>query len=81
VGFRSKKRDGVEEAEYLDVIIRNAKRLQGLTEDILDVTRIESKLLNLNKESFNLNDMILSVVTDLNNEVAKIHKDIRVYRL
>ena len=57
------------------MIIRNAKRLQGLTEDILHVTRIESKLLDLNKESFNLNDMILSAVTDFNKEVAKIHKD------
>ncbi|MGA9149097.1 MAG: HAMP domain-containing sensor histidine kinase [Candidatus Nitrosopolaris sp.] len=73
--LRSKERDGAEEAEYLDVIIRNAKRLQGLTEDILDVTRIESKLLDLNKESFNLNDMILSAITDFNKEVAKIHKD------
>jgi signal transduction histidine kinase len=73
--LRSKERGDAEEAEYLDVIIRNAKRLQGLTEDILDVTRIESKLLDLNKESFNLNDMILSAITDLNNEVAKIHKD------
>ena len=44
-------------------------------EDILDVTRIESKLLDLKKESFNLNDMILSAVTDFNNEVAKIYKD------
>ena len=65
-------------AEYLDVIIRNAKRLQGLTEDILDVTRIESKLLDLNKESFNLNDMILSAITDFNNEVVKIHKDTKL---
>jgi signal transduction histidine kinase len=57
------------------VIIRNAKRLQRLTEDILDVTRIESKLLDLNKESFNLNDMILSTISDFNKEGAKIHKD------
>jgi len=70
--LRSKGRDGAQEAEYLDVIIRNAKRLQGLTEDILDVSRIESKLLDLNKESFKLNDMILSAITDFNNEVAKI---------
>ena len=52
------------------MIIRNAKRLQGLTKDILDVTRIESKLLDLDKESFNLNDMILSAITHFNNEVA-----------
>ena len=79
--LRSKETEGGEKAEYLDVTIRNAKRLQRLTEDILDVTRIESKLLDLNKESFNLNDMILTATRDFNNEVAKIHKDIRVYRL
>ena len=39
----------------LDVTIRNAKRLQHLTEDILDVTKIESHSLNLKKEQFNLN--------------------------
>jgi two-component system, OmpR family, sensor histidine kinase VicK len=43
--LRSKKTDD-EEAKYLDVIIRNAKRLQRLTEDILDISRIESKLLD-----------------------------------
>ena len=31
-----------EEAELLKVVSRNAKRLQQLTEDILDVTRIEN---------------------------------------
>ena len=46
--LRSKETDG-EKAEYLDVIIRNAKRLQRLTEDILDISRIESKLLDLKK--------------------------------
>jgi two-component system, OmpR family, sensor histidine kinase VicK len=74
--LRSKqnKTTGGEEAEYLDVIIRNAKRLQRLTEDILDVTRIESKSLDLKKESFSLSEMILSAVTDFKNEVTKIHK-------
>jgi signal transduction histidine kinase len=37
--LRSKETEG-EKAEYLDVIIRNAERLQRLTEDILDITRI-----------------------------------------
>ena len=73
--LRSKETDGGQEAEYLDVIIRNAKRLQRLTEDILDITRIESKSLDLKKESFNLSEMILSAIADFNNQVAKIHKD------
>src|SRR5829696_3927193 len=46
--------------ELIDAIIRNAKRLQRLTEDILDVTKIESNSLILNKQQFNLNDMITS---------------------
>jgi two-component system sensor histidine kinase VicK len=73
--LRSKETDGGQEAEYLDVIIRNAKRLQRLTEDILDVTRIESKSLDLKKMSFNLNDMILTAIADSKNQVAKEHKD------
>ncbi len=39
--LRSKIKD-TEKQEILDVVIRNARRLQRLTEDILDVTRIES---------------------------------------
>jgi signal transduction histidine kinase len=35
--------------EALSKIMKNAKRLQSLTEDILDVTRIESQTLKLNK--------------------------------
>jgi len=60
---------------YLDVIIRNAKRLQRLTEDILDISRIENKSLDLKKESFNLSEMILNAIAKSNNRVAKEHKD------
>jgi signal transduction histidine kinase len=73
--LRSKQADAIQETEYLDVIIRNAKRLQRLTEDILDITRIESKSLDLKKESFDLNDIILTVIADSNNQIAKEHKD------
>jgi signal transduction histidine kinase len=56
------------------VIERNARRLQGLTEDILDVTRIESHTLKLNKEKFNLNDVIIDCINDvtINNYGKKI---------
>jgi two-component system sensor histidine kinase VicK len=73
--LRSKLRHGKQEEEYLDVIIRNAKRLQRLSEDILDITRIESKSLGLKKELFNLSEMILSAIADSNNLVAKENKD------
>jgi signal transduction histidine kinase len=63
--------------ELIDVIARNAKRLHQLTEDILDVTKIESKSLQLKKEKFNLNEVIMSVLADYESLIRKI-KDVKV---
>jgi two-component system, OmpR family, sensor histidine kinase VicK len=52
----------------LDAAIRNAKRLRRLTEDILDITKIEGKSLQLGKEQFNLYEVILNVVQDYRNQ-------------
>jgi two-component system sensor histidine kinase VicK len=83
----SKLKDS-EERELIDVIHRNAKRLKRLAEDILDVTRIESRSLKLNKEHFNLKDIIVNCINDVttnrysnnyNSNTAKVlveHKDI-----
>jgi two-component system sensor histidine kinase VicK len=54
-----------EEAELLKVVSRNAKRLQELTEDILDVTRIETNSLLLNKEQFDLGAVITNAINDI----------------
>lgn len=51
--------------DMLNVIIRNAKRLNRLSDDILDVTKIESKSLDLEKEPFNLNHIILNAIDDI----------------
>src|SRR5215208_415252 len=51
-----------EQLALINVISRNAKRLRRLTENILDVTRIESKSLKLHKEQFNLNDVIVNTI-------------------
>jgi signal transduction histidine kinase len=55
----------IEQLTLIDVISRNAKRLRRLTENILDVTRIESKSLKLHKEQFNLNDVIVNTINDI----------------
>ena len=55
----------------LDVISRNAKRIRLLTQDILDITRIETKTLKKKKEDFNLIDVIKAVVQDYQNEIRK----------
>jgi signal transduction histidine kinase len=54
----------------LEIILRNANRLHQLTEDILDVTRIESHSLQIRKERFNLNDVILNVIEDYKKQIA-----------
>jgi two-component system, OmpR family, sensor histidine kinase VicK len=59
-----------QQKEMLEIILRNANRLHQLTEDILDVTRIESNTLKLRKERFNLNDIILSVVEHYRKQIA-----------
>ena len=67
--LRSRTKDA-QQQELLDVIIRNARRSQGLTNDILDVTKIESQSLNLKKEWFNLNDVIyISFSRKINNYI------------
>jgi len=66
---------GKKNKEYINVIIRNAKRLKRLSEDILDTTRIESKTLNLKKQSFSFIKAIEDIVNDYSssssNEISK----------
>ncbi len=50
----------------LDVIIRNAKRLKQLTDNILDVTKIESHSFKLNKERLDIVQLIEDVIVDQN---------------
>lgn len=52
------------EKVYVEMILRNARRLEKLTENLLDVTRIESHSLHLNKEVFNLKDLIATLIRD-----------------
>jgi two-component system sensor histidine kinase VicK len=53
-----------ESIEEIEAIYRNAIRLQKLTNDILDVSRIESQTLRLDKEVTNLNELIARIVQD-----------------
>jgi signal transduction histidine kinase len=55
--------------ELLDVIDRNAKWLQRLADDILDVTKIASQSLELKKELINVNDVISNTVQEINNQI------------
>jgi signal transduction histidine kinase len=65
--------------ELLDIIMRNAKRLKRLTDNLLDISKIESQSLMLNKEKFNLNILISEVLKDYRNKQQNQQKAEIVY--
>jgi len=62
--------------QYFEKIIRNARRLEKLTEDILDVSRIEGNNLQLSKSNFDLNRTIQQVIEDYQKEAA--NKNVKI---
>jgi two-component system, OmpR family, sensor histidine kinase VicK len=60
--------------DLLNIIIRNAKRLQRLTENILDITKIENNSIELKKEEFILNRIVLESFTDFANQLSREQK-------
>ena len=64
--------------QMIQGISRNALRLQKLTNDILDVTRIESQTLNLNKEQFNLKYLITSIVEDYRRQIQENKSNVKL---
>jgi signal transduction histidine kinase len=55
--------------EAIKAISRNAERLERLTRDILDVTRIEGHRLDLNKEKFDISEVVASVIEDTQRRI------------
>jgi signal transduction histidine kinase len=77
--LHSKNRLKAEEYEvYLDVIVRNARRLQQLADEILDVTKIESQSLKLKRERFDLQELMTGMVNEYNEIIKKSNKNIRL---
>jgi signal transduction histidine kinase len=56
--------------EVITAITRNAKRLQRLTEDILDVTRIEGRTLKLHKEKDDVSEKISNAINEIKNQIS-----------
>jgi signal transduction histidine kinase len=54
--------------EDIKMISRNARRLERLTQDILDVSKIESGSFTLNSQTMDLDEVISSVITDYRND-------------
>jgi signal transduction histidine kinase len=76
----SKFKEDKQLSQLLEVINRNARRLQRLAEDILDVTKIESNRLELHRTIFALNDILTNLIADYESEEqrTKGHRKIRL---
>jgi len=64
--------------EYGGRIIRNAERLQKIILDIRDMSKIDNNALTLNKEQFNLNEVISSTVDDIREHIISDNKKINI---
>jgi len=68
--------------ESIKAIARNALRLERLTQDLLDVSKIEGKKLELHKEKFNISEVISTYLEDakrqlLNGAVKLVYQEPR----
>ncbi len=59
----------IQYKEIINMINRNAKRLQRLAEDILDVAKIDSQNLVLNKIRVNLEELVLNTIDDFRSHI------------
>ena len=65
--------DPKNNTEIIASLKRNASRLQRLTNDILEVSRIESQTLKLNKEKVNINEKIREIINDVRSQVQNLN--------
>jgi K+-sensing histidine kinase KdpD len=67
--------------DHLDVIIRNARKLQRLTDNVLDINKIETNSLHIRKDTFNLKELIEVLVDDYKSPNNNENKyDSNIYR-
>lgn len=74
IGLTERVKDNLkdeEQVQLLDIVIENGKKLHALSENVLDVTRIEGNLVRLNKELFDVNQLIVEVVKNFESSIRK----------
>jgi two-component system sensor histidine kinase VicK len=62
----------INKNDSIEAINRNAKRLNVLIKNILDVTKIESNKLWLHQQNFNLSDLLTTVIRDYTTQLKKL---------
>lgn len=50
--------------EYIDIIIRNGEKLRDIANDILDISRIETNSIRINKEFFDIDKILSDLISE-----------------
>ena len=79
VGYSEILQEDIGDRKEIRGIIYNAKRLDQLAGNILEGAKIENQSLQLNKEQFNLKDILTDIIDDYNNLLTiKESKDVKL---
>ena len=62
--------------DYFDNLFKNAKRLEKITNDMLDVSKIDSDTFELTKINFDLNDSIKKIIS--NHEKNALDRNVKI---
>ncbi len=76
-GLKEESKETKITKEQLELIVRNATRLEHLATSILEVSRIESNSFTLNKEKFDMNEKIKNVIGDVKS-LSDLSKKVEV---
>ncbi|MER5175956.1 MAG: HAMP domain-containing sensor histidine kinase [Candidatus Nitrosocosmicus sp.] len=68
-------------SSLFDIIIQNSRKLQKLSEDLLDIAKIEKNLLYLNKEIFNLMELLQVLIDDCKSQQINNLCDIKFHSI
>lgn len=74
------KKNPLGSAKYVEAILRNAKRLQTISKNLLDLSRIENYSMNLDLEYFDLCTLINSTIDDMIPSLTKDYQNLKITR-
>jgi signal transduction histidine kinase len=67
-----------EQRTLLNVAARNSKKLKILTQNLLEISKIESKSLKLNKEKFSFNELVIELIKDYEESVLSNSTNLKI---
>jgi two-component system, OmpR family, sensor histidine kinase VicK len=79
--LRVKVSNNSEDREFADAIFSNAKRLQNTIDNVLQATKIERQLANLNKERLDIYELMRHMVKDSQYQIKASRKKIQLLLL